>query len=186
MSQREKNTFGLFILLAVILCAFFLVNPLFRFSCSRIFMHDFLGADPSVWAPGLFLTDHAIARMVPLLVMFLLWGAVALWVYHDAERRGHSGLLWGLFAFVGNIIGLIVYLIVRASSTSPAAFATAPPVPTTKCPSCAGPIQSSYVACPHCGVNLITKCAQCGKRAEPEWKVCPYCGQTMDGGKTQP
>jgi DNA-directed RNA polymerase subunit RPC12/RpoP len=111
-----------------------------------------------------------------------LWGAVALWVYHDAERRKHSGLLWGLFVFIGNIIGLIIYLIVRASS--PDTSSALAPATAAKCPNCAKPIQNTYVACPHCGINLAKKCAHCGKHAELDWKVCPYCGQVMNGHET--
>lgn len=182
MSRQDKNWLGLTVLLLVILAAFFLVNPLFRFSCSRVFMHDFLGIAHDTVPPIMVFTDHGIARLMPLLLMFLLWGAVALWVYHDAERRKHSGLLWGLFVFIGNIIGFIIYLIVRTSSadTSPT-LATAV---TAKCPSCAQPIQNTYVACPHCGINLVKKCADCGKNMELNWKVCPYCGQAVNDQET--
>lgn len=183
MSRQGKNTFGLIVVVLVILCAFFWLNPMFRYSCSRVFMHDFLGMEHGILAPGAMFFDIGLARMVPLMAMFILWACVALWVYHDAERRGHSGVLWALLVFVGNIIGLIIYLIMRSTSApSPALAPTAsPPVATASCPSCAQPIQSSYVACPHCGVSLVRKCAQCDKRIEPDWKVCPYCGRDLDG-----
>jgi hypothetical protein len=181
MSRQDKNWFGLAVLLLVILAAFFLVNPLFRFSCSQVFLHDWLGVAHNGGPPMLFLADHSIARFVPLLIMFLIWGAVALWVYHDAERRNHSGLLWGLFVFIGNILGLIIYLIVRVSSSDTSTDLSA----AAKCPNCAKPIQATYVACPHCGVNLAKKCAHCGKHAELDWKVCPYCGRAMNGVSTE-
>ena len=94
MSRQQKNGIGLLILLAVIVCAFFFVNPLFRFSCSRVFLHDFIGMDHTMLTPGVFFSDYGMARMLPLMLMFIMWGAVALWTYHDADRRGHSGLLW--------------------------------------------------------------------------------------------
>jgi RNA polymerase subunit RPABC4/transcription elongation factor Spt4 len=177
MSRQHKNGIGLLILLAVIVCAFFLVNPLFRFSCSRIFLHDFMGMDHTMLTPGVFFSEHGIARMLPLMLMFLMWGAVSLWAYHDAEQRGHSGLLWGLFVFVGNIIGLIIYLIVRSSPEDTAL--SAGPASTAPCPRCAHPVQKTYVACPHCGTSLTQKCAHCEKPVELDWKVCPYCGQDL-------
>jgi hypothetical protein len=179
MSQKDSNKTGLIILAVVILTAFLFVNPLFRFSCSRVLMHDFLGVHSGDMTTGLFLTNHGITRFVPLTVMFFLWAAVAVWVYRDAERRNHNGLLWGLFVFIGNVIGLIVYLILRSSS--PEVTPTLATAPAARCPSCSGPIQPSYVACPHCGVKLSRECSQCGKRAELDWKVCPYCGHAMDG-----
>jgi len=175
MSRKQKDTFGLAIMLVVIAVAFFFITPFFNFSCSRVLVQDFLGMGSGDVPRGLFFSDRGIAHLVPLLVMFVLWSALALWVYHDAERRGHSGLLWGLFAFIGNIIGLIIYLIVR--STGPAY----PVGAAGKCPGCGGSIQTDYVACPHCGTNLSKSCGQCGKRAELDWKVCPYCGHAMDG-----
>jgi hypothetical protein len=179
MSPQKKSSGGLAILVLVIAAAFLLITPFFRFSCSRVFLHDFFGMHPGDLASGAIFTSMGIARMVPLLIMFALWAAVSLWVYHDAERRNHSGLLWGLFVFLGNIIGLIIYLIVRATDSEPAVALA--PTRSAACPSCSKPVQNTYVACPYCGASLAQKCTHCGKPAEPDWKVCPYCGQSMDG-----
>lgn len=178
MSRKKSNTLGMVVLVAVIMCAFLLITPFFRFSCSRLFIHDFLGMDTELIGPGLALTQGNLIHVLPLVVMLFLWGAVALWVYHDAERRGHSGLLWALFVFIGNIIGLIIYLILRVSS--PDVADTGPGV-TAKCPSCSGTIQSSYVACPYCGIKLENNCKSCGKHVEPGWKACPFCGERLNG-----
>jgi RNA polymerase subunit RPABC4/transcription elongation factor Spt4 len=177
MSRKDSNTLGLTILILVFLAAFLFVNPLFRYSCSRIFMHDFLGMHPGNLTTGVFLVDHGLAQFLPLTILFFLWAAVALWVYRDAERRNHSGLLWGLFVFVGNIIGLVIYLILRSSS--PDTGVSLSPAATAACPKCGGAIRDSYVACPHCGTTLSKSCPRCGKRAEPDWKVCPHCGEPL-------
>lgn len=176
MSRKNSNTLGLVILMSVFVIAFLFVLPMFPFSCSRLFMHDFLGVHTGDPATSLFLMQHQLTRFLPLVVMFVLWSAVALWVYRDAERRNHSGLLWGLFVFVGNVVGLIIYLILRSSSPETAAPLAAA---TAKCPSCQGPIQGTYVACPHCGVGLAKSCSKCGKRVETEWNACPYCGESL-------
>jgi hypothetical protein len=182
MSQQSKNAIGLVLLIVVILIALLFLTPAFRFSCSRVFMHDFLGMDHSLITPGLFYSVAGLERLIPLLIMFVLWGAVSVWVYHDAERRGHSGLLWGLFVFIGSIIGLIIYLILRVSSpeSGPPALAAG----TEKCPNCSRAIQKSFIACPYCGIGLADKCGGCGKNIEPDWQVCPYCGQAA--GQTPP
>jgi len=180
MSQKQKKySSGLVVLLIVIFLAFFLVMPFFGFSCSRVFHHAFVGAYSDMPGPGLFFINPGFALLAPLVVMFVLWTAVTLWVYRDAERRNHNGLLWGLFVFIGNVIGLIVYLIVRTSST---AVPEAQPA-AANCPGCGRPVQSVYVACPYCGTSLSKKCAHCGKPAEPDWKVCPYCGHAIEGNE---
>jgi len=51
-------------------------------------------------------------RGLTLLLMPLVWIAVTVWAYRDAESRGMNGLLWALLVFLGNVIGLVVYLIV--------------------------------------------------------------------------
>ena len=177
MSAEKSNAAGLVVLVIVIVIAFMFITPFFPFSCSRVFLHDFMGMDRTIIGPGMMLTTTNLARVLPLLFMLVLWGAVALWVYHDAERRGQSGLLWGLFVFVGNIIGLIVYLIVRVSSPEASQGKTGV---TMKCPGCSGTIRSTYVACPYCGVKLGRNCDACGKRVEAGWKACPYCGKLLD------
>jgi RNA polymerase subunit RPABC4/transcription elongation factor Spt4 len=179
MSPQKKSSGGLAILVLVIAAAFLLITPFFRFSCSRVMLHDFFGMHPGELSSDLLLYDLGVARLIPLIIMFVLTAAVSLWVYRDAERRNHNGLLWGLFVFLGSVIGLIIYLIVRATdSETPVAQA---PTSTAACPSCHKPVQNTYVACPYCGSNLSQKCAHCGKPAELDWKVCPYCGESMDG-----
>ena len=101
MSRQNRDRLGLAILVVVILAAVIFVNPFFRYSCSRVVMHDVLGLEHGQLITGPFFSSHGFAYGLPLLVMLFLWGALALWVYHDAERRGYSGLLWGLFVFFG-------------------------------------------------------------------------------------
>ncbi|QGA83403.1 PLDc N-terminal domain-containing protein [Halomicrobium sp. LC1Hm] len=64
--------------------------------------------------------------MVPLqagfLLVFLLFGLaitalwvwVSYWVYTDATDRGmDSATLWAVVTFVGGVIGLLIYILVR-------------------------------------------------------------------------
>jgi hypothetical protein len=39
--------------------------------------------------------------------------AIAYWLFTDANRRGKSGVLWGILGFFFSLITLIVWLIVR-------------------------------------------------------------------------
>ncbi len=128
----------------------------------------------------------------------ILWIAVIVWVYKDAERRGMSGLLWSLLVFFGHIIGLVVFLIVRqdhpvccgpeasrtsapsaSSRTSPGSAPPSSAAASFTCPSCKKPVEKSFTYCPHCGATLQPACKNCGKPVDAAWKACPYCGATL-------
>jgi predicted amidophosphoribosyltransferase len=97
-----------------------------------------------------------------------------------------SGVLWALLVFIGNLIGLIIYLIVRQDHPIPArnkaalAAAEAPSALTSlSCPNCQKPVEKTFTYCPHCGAELQPVCRNCGKPAESAWKVCPHCGAQL-------
>jgi RNA polymerase subunit RPABC4/transcription elongation factor Spt4 len=116
-------------------------------------------------------------------VFFLVWIVVIVWVYKDAEERKMNGVLWALLVFIGNLVGLIIYLIVRQDHPIPTqdqdatAPSIAPPAqPTISCPNCQKPVEKTFTYCPHCGAALQPVCRSCGKSVEASWKVCPHCG----------
>ncbi len=113
------------------------------------------------------------------LAWLILWICVIVWVYRDAERRGMSGILWGLLVFIGNIIGLLIYLIVR-SDNLPSESESSPPVQYTKCPECSTPVSSKYTFCPHCGASMAGPvCPDCRRAVEKDWQACPHCGKKL-------
>jgi RNA polymerase subunit RPABC4/transcription elongation factor Spt4 len=121
------------------------------------------------------------------LFFVILWIAVIVWVYKDAERRGMSGVLWALLVFIGSIVGLLIFLIVRqdhpmlgetGSPGTPAAPQAPPPAALT-CPSCKKPVEKKFTYCPYCGAPLQPVCKNCGKSVDPGWKACPYCGASL-------
>jgi hypothetical protein len=109
-----------------------------------------------------------------------LWIFVIFWVYRDAESRGMSGILWALLVFIGNVVGLIIYLIVRNEQGR-----RPQPPPAEKCPSCGQTVGPGFTFCPHCGAKLKPVCPGCGKPVDRTWKVCPNCGASLDPGKTE-
>lgn len=50
-----------------------------------------------------------------MLTALFVYAWVGYWIYHDANRRGMSGIAWLFVRLVFQVIGLIVYLIVRPS-----------------------------------------------------------------------
>jgi hypothetical protein len=124
------------------------------------------------------------------LLFIIIWFAVILWVYKDAERRRMSGLLWALLVFIGNLVGLLIYLIVRQdhpfccepAGSAPGVQPSPPPSPEKKpaaCPACQKTVEPVFVYCPHCGASLQSTCRSCGKPTESAWKVCPHCGSQL-------
>jgi RNA polymerase subunit RPABC4/transcription elongation factor Spt4 len=113
--------------------------------------------------------------LLPPLLFLILGIVIVFWVYRDAERRGMSGVLWALLVLVGNIIGLIIYLIVR-NEEFPRRISDEP---IQSCPSCGKAVPQHFAFCPHCGARLKTVCPNCDKTVSSDWKVCPYCGQQL-------
>jgi hypothetical protein len=114
------------------------------------------------------------------LALLALWVLVLVWVYRDAQRRGRNGLLWALLVLIGNVIGLIIYLIIRNESVA------RPQAPCCeKCPSCGNPVGVGFTYCPHCGRPIKAVCPACKKPVEAGWKVCPNCGASLDAGKPE-
>jgi RNA polymerase subunit RPABC4/transcription elongation factor Spt4/uncharacterized membrane protein YhaH (DUF805 family) len=113
------------------------------------------------------------------LALFFLWIAVIVWVYRDAERRGMNGVLWALLVFIGNLIGLLIYLIVRQDSGGREKPARASP--SQSCPSCGKPVSPGYKFCPHCGSPMNLTCPKCGSKVDKDWNICPNCGEKLKG-----
>lgn len=124
--------------------------------------------------------NNGFIRLTPIsffsLIMLAVWIAVIVWVYRDAERRNMNGILWALLVLIGNLIGLLIYLILRSDSslaTSPESQAA---TSTKPCPSCGKQVDINAVYCPQCGAKMEKTCPECHKPVENTWKLCPYCG----------
>jgi hypothetical protein len=128
---------------------------------------------------GLF--GNAFLFTLPL-AFLVLWIFVLVWVYRDAEQRGMSGILWMLLVLIGNIIGLIIYLIVRSESGH---RPPATPSHNGKCPSCGKDVGGAYAYCPYCGTSLKPVCPSCKKPVNRDWKVCPNCGTSLEPDKVE-
>jgi RNA polymerase subunit RPABC4/transcription elongation factor Spt4 len=193
-AQSGKMALLLILFLVMVFMAFvltpFALAPLGVFTGLA---HGAHGAAMNVWH---FRPWFPVFPALGLAFLFLiLWIAVIIWVYKDAEQRGMSGLLWSLLVFFGHLIGLIVFLIVRQdhpaccgagasrSSAPPATGSPSPPAagPASEftCPSCKRPVEKGFAYCPHCGAALQPVCKSCGKPVDAAWKVCPYCGATL-------
>jgi len=122
------------------------------------------------------------------LALLALWVLVLIWVYRDAERRGMSGILWLLLVLIGNIVGLVIYAIVRSERSvkdKPETEGGGAGAASGKCPGCGNPVAAAHAFCPYCGKKLSRAgtCPACGKPVQADWKVCPACGTGLDPGQ---
>ena len=88
------------------------------------------------------------------MMLFLVIGLLlCVWVYRDAQKRGMNGALWLIIVLLANIIGLIVYLVVREPEKSYPI--SAPSTTAQYCKYCGNPLTSDAKFCPKCGKEQI-------------------------------
>ncbi len=174
-TSKNKSLGMLLVALLIILIIFqfmpFLLGPFHMFPKMGNHTHFNFGPE---WQGRYF--GFLWFRFFPLALLFL-WIVVIIWVYRDAESRGMNGLLWALLVFVGNLIGLIVYLIVRSGVLNPSAPPTS--INQISCPKCGKQVPENFAYCPYCGAALHAQCPSCGREIQPDWKVCPHCGTKL-------
>jgi len=105
---------------------------------------------------GLGLTMCLVIAIVPLVLAIV----AAIWIYKDAEKRGKSGILWVILLivltlflnFIGFIIGIVVWLVVRSpiGGEKPGVNQE----PSRRCPNCGRAIPNDANTCPYCGKNF--------------------------------
>jgi len=121
------------------------------------------------------------------LFFFVLWIVVLVWVYKDAERRGMSGVLWALLVFFGNLLGFLIFLIVRQdhpvsrgpgarkTTPPPASQAGAPQAPAAPAAAAAAPQAQAQAQAP----AEALACPSCKKPVEKSYAYCPHCGTAL-------
>ncbi|MGE5672656.1 MAG: double zinc ribbon domain-containing protein [Mycobacterium leprae] len=119
-----------------------------------------VAAPPTGMTPLRFLA--AIFGILSMLGFVLYWLAVAFWVYTDARRRSTKALAWGLLVLLTNLVGLLVYWIVRREERH--------------CPACHGKVERGHEYCTACGKGLQEKCLECGQPLRQGWQYCAKCG----------
>jgi hypothetical protein len=84
-----------------------------------------------------------------LIISFIVWLAIAIWVYKDAKKRGENGLLWLIIVLIGGLLGIVIWFLIR------------PPIggkkslPDRICPNCGRGIPFDANICPYCGKKFI-------------------------------
>jgi DNA-directed RNA polymerase subunit RPC12/RpoP len=182
MATSAGKTIALILLIALVLLIGWRLTPL-AFSPFG-FLSTTITAVKNGWENTLHslnIWPNKFFRVIPAsflsLVLLIIWIFVIVWVYRDAERRGMNGILWALLVFIGNIIGLLIYLIVRSDNVP----SKREPAVSYVCPSCGKSAPQKYAFCPHCGASMLGDvCPDCKKPIEKGWLACPHCGKKLD------
>lgn len=119
-------------------------------------------------------------------VVAALWIGMALWTWRDIRARTHDTLAQiaaTLLVVALNIVGLIVYLMLRPRESLAEAYErsleeeallqTIEEKPA--CPGCGRPSNALWQVCPYCHTRLKKPCGQCGQMLELAWNICPFC-----------
>ena len=118
-------------------------------------------ADDAAMLFGFGITMCLVIILIPLIIAIL----VGIWIYKDAEKRGKSGALWLillivmslLFSFIGFVLILIIWLVVRPPIGGEPGRAQQPGANDRMCPSCGRPIPLDAQVCPYCGKDFRQK-----------------------------
>ncbi len=132
--------------------------------------------------------DSAIKFLGIILVIF--WIVVLYWVWFDASERSSSTFVkicYVLLVGILNIIGLIIYLLIRPSRTIEEIYwgdlerryLKYETAELGDCPQCGAQLAPGYIYCPNCRYELKVKCSHCGIYVDRGNTYCPNCGSTI-------
>jgi RNA polymerase subunit RPABC4/transcription elongation factor Spt4 len=113
----------------------------------------------------------------------ILYLAIAYWALKDARSRTESVGLHYFALFVNLLVpllGLLVYLLVRPSSTLVERRALELEAEERPCPACGREIEKGFVLCPYCHTRFAKLCPSCHKSVRLGWTLCPYCAESLE------
>lgn len=129
--------------------------------------------------------EWVVAVLGGLIVAF--WVGLVIWTWRDIRNRSadiFAAILATLLVVIFNVIGLLLYLLLRPRTTLAEQYDRALEEEALlleleqakSCHKCGRPVQAEWQYCPYCEVELRQPCLQCGRLLEPDWKRCPHCG----------
>ena len=143
---------------------------------------------------GIFEKAGSIDWMVVLKVLGIsvgvFWLFVVLWVWLDARERMNNiivRILCTLLVLCFNIIGLIIYLLIRPGQTKEECYYAElekkyllyQTSGLEDCPKCGALLYPEYIFCPCCGEEIQTKCTKCSTMVNKNLNYCPACGEEL-------
>jgi len=134
--------------------------------------------------------DFKFVWQIFLYGLIVFWFVVLYWVWLDSGERTSNKTVrisYVILVAVLNVVGLLIYLIVRPSQTIEEIYwadlerryLKYETAELGDCPRCGSQLFPGYTYCPNCRYKLKIKCPRCGVYADKKDKFCPHCGQEL-------
>jgi hypothetical protein len=129
----------------------------------------------------------AILELIALYIA-IIWLAVVAWTIRDITTRSNNFLvilLSFLLVLVGNVPGLVIYILVRPQQTiedgrnKELFYASILDKEISSCKSCGMLVRSDYKHCPNCAQDLRDECPNCSEQINPIWTYCVNCNYRL-------
>jgi hypothetical protein len=128
----------------------------------------------------------ALAGTLAGAYLLVFWISIVAWTYRDIRDRSRDAafqVVAVLLVLIFNVLGLVIYLILRPRETLAEAYARSLEEEALLqeleeqgiCPSCKRYITAEFVICPYCRTQLKEPCIKCGRPLSFNWLACPYC-----------
>lgn len=138
-----------------------------------------------LWTPEL---QTAFTAVIVLLVVLYVLSII--WVVRDAYLRGTVWYVWAIVALIP-LAGVIAYCLLRPplmqidrdEQELEIAVKQRELMKYGECATCGYPVESDYVICPSCHLQLRNLCPTCNHALDPSWTICPYCTTPIGGSK---
>lgn len=135
-------------------------------------------------------TNFNIVLSALQLIFVIFWIFVLVWVWVDAGERTtnvFSKLASVVLVGVLNIVGLLIYLIIRPKQTLQdlywidleRRYLKYETSELGDCPNCKMSMQPGFNLCPRCGYQIKQKCNSCLVWIDKKYNYCPFCGQKV-------
>ncbi len=120
----------------------------------------------------------------------IFWMVVLYWIWLDSGDRSSSKkarIAYVLLGLILNIVGLVIYLIIRPSRTIEEIYWSDLERRYLKfetselgdCPKCGAQLFPGFRFCPECKYKLKIKCPNCNVFIDRKYKYCPQCGEEL-------
>jgi uncharacterized Zn finger protein (UPF0148 family) len=134
--------------------------------------------------------DFKFIWQIFLYGLVVFWFVVLYWVWLDSGERTTNTTVrisYVILVVVLNIVGLLIYLIIRPNQTIEEIYwadlerryLKYETAELGDCPRCGSQLFPGYTYCPNCRYKLKIKCPRCGVYVDKKDKFCPHCGQEL-------
>ena len=132
--------------------------------------------------------DFSAVWQIFFYALGVFWIVVLYWIWLDSGDRTSSKFARAGYVLLGlifNVVGLIIYLIVRPTQTIEEIYWSDLERRYLKfetselgdCPKCGAQLYPGFKFCPECRYKLKIKCPSCNVYMDRKYKYCPHCGE---------